>query len=137
MKIGMSGSRDGISELAIIALKNLDFFNKDTIKQVHHGDCIGADTIFHNIASELDIPIIIHPPSDNKLRSFCKSNNVRPEKSYLKRNQDIVTETDILIAFPSSNEEIIRSGTWSTIRYARKKDKIIYIIFPNGKIKQE
>ena len=38
----------------------------------------------------------------------------------------------MLIAFPSTQFEIQRSGTWQTIRYARKLKKKILIIYPNG-----
>lgn len=51
------------------------------------------------------------------------------EKPYLKRNIDIVDNTDILIGCPSG-EEIVRSGTWHTIRYAKKQNKKIMMIRP-------
>lgn len=38
----------------------------------------------------------------------------------------------MLIAFPPSKEEITRSGTWSTIRYARKCHKSLIIVYPDG-----
>ena len=134
MKIGMTGSRNGISNAAINTLTSLPFFNIDDVNQVHHGDCIGADTTFHNIVEKMNIEIVIHPPLDNKLRSYCKSINILKPKPYLQRNHNIVDASDILIAFPPSKEEVLRSGTWSTIRYARKNKKTIYIIFPDGSI---
>ncbi len=71
------------------------------------------------------------------MRNFSKGDETRKPKPYLKRNHDIVDESDILIGFPSSEEERLRSGTWATVRYARKTGKRIYIIFPDGKVKQE
>lgn len=130
MIIGMSGSRDGITKKAEDTLKK--FLNNTKIDEVHHGDCIGADKIFHDICHDKNLKIIIHPPNDNKLRAFCKSEYILLPKPYLERNKDIVDCIDILIAFPSSETEILRSGTWSTIRYARKKNKKILIIYPNG-----
>mmetsp|Transcript_30358 Transcript_30358/g.39138 ORF Transcript_30358/g.39138 Transcript_30358/m.39138 type:complete len:93 (+) Transcript_30358:152-430(+) len=38
----------------------------------------------------------------------------------------------MLIAFPPTSIEIQRSGTWATIRYARKKNKAVMIINPDG-----
>ena len=43
------------------------------------------------------------------------------EKSYLHRNIDIIKNSSLLIACPvDKNKEELRSGTWSTIRQARK-----------------
>jgi hypothetical protein len=64
------------------------------------------------------------------LRAFCKGDTVYPEKEYIERNHNIVDNTDMLIAFPSTKTEILKSGTWATIRYARKKGKKIIIIDP-------
>lgn len=50
------------------------------------------------------------------------------EKPYLQRNLDIIKNSSILIACPvNKNKEELRSGTWSTIRRA-KKEKIQVII---------
>jgi len=130
MKIGMTGNRNGISEKAIESFEN--FLKNTKIDEAHHGDCIGADKMFHDLCYNKKIKIIIHPPDCDKFRSFCKSEFILSPKSYLDRNKDIVNNTDILIAFPSSETEILRSGTWSTIRYARKNNKNILIIYPNG-----
>jgi predicted Rossmann fold nucleotide-binding protein DprA/Smf involved in DNA uptake len=37
-----------------------------------------------------------------------------------------------MIATPHSYVEIGRSGTWATVRYARKAGKPIYLILPDG-----
>ncbi len=132
----MTGNRAGISENAQQILINFINDNQIRINEVHHGDCIGADTDFHNICSSLKIKIVIHPPDNDSMRSFCKSDIILPQKKYLARNHDIIDETDMLIAFPATKEEILRSGTWSTIRYARKKNKKIFIIFPDGSTKE-
>jgi len=50
----------------------------------------------------------------------------------LVRNRDIVDATDMLIAAPATRKEVLRSGTWATIRYAKKMKKWIYIIYPSG-----
>ena len=43
------------------------------------------------------------------------------------RNKDIVNSCDILIACPENDKEVIRSGTWSTIRYAKKINKTVLL----------
>ena len=39
--------------------------------------------------------------------------------------------------FDDSQNEILRSGTWATIRYARKKSKKVMLIFPDGTMTKE
>jgi hypothetical protein len=134
MKLGMTGNRNGISECALSELKK--FVETNNISEAHHGDCVGADTDFHNLCESFSIPIIIHPPDNNFHRSFCKSKSIRTPKPYLVRNHDIVDECDVLIAFPETKTEVIRSGTWSTVRYATKNNKKVIIIFPDGEIKK-
>lgn len=40
---------------------------------------------------------------------------------YLKRDDALVEGADLLLAFPDSDKEVLRSGTWATIRRARKR----------------
>ena len=150
--IGMTGSRYGIDKRALNRFEQ--FLQKEfhLIEKCRHGDCQGADTIFHNKIIEFNssdkyenqAKIIIHPPNIPILRSYCgfkedkvtpiddpniKSLRVRP---FLDRNKHIVDKSDMLLAFPRMMEEELRSGTWSTIRYARKKNKALKIFYPDG-----
>lgn len=70
-----------------------------------------------------DARIVIHPPGDPKLRAFCEgAYRVMPPQPYLQRNHAIVDASEILFALPLEAErELQRSGTWATIRYARKR----------------
>ena len=102
-------------------------------KEFHHGDCIGADEQFHAVAKRIGFKIIIHPPENNSKRAFCfGADTVLEEKAYLIRNHAIVDETNVLIAVPKSAAEELRSGTWATVRYARKAKHRIYILMPEG-----
>lgn len=130
-KYGFTGARSGLNDIQkdkITKLLKEDIQNGKKI-EIHHGDCVGADTDFHNICKNLsmDIKIIIHPPSNNTMRSFCISENIHRQKSYLDRNKDIVNDSDILIACPFNDIEQLRSGTWATIRYAKKINKPILL----------
>lgn len=95
----------------------------------HHGDCIGADAQAHRIALKT-CTIAIHPPTDSKYRAFCKDYlHIFKPRPYLGRNRDIVNSCSLIIACPKG-EEKLRSGTWSTIRYAKKQKKELLIIKP-------
>jgi hypothetical protein len=128
MIFGFTGNRYGLSETQIKEILKI-FENEEGKIEVHHGDCVGADEQFHKLCEKnTKIKIVIHPPSDNKLRAFCKSDYITEPKDYLKRNDDILKSCEILIACPIDENEILRSGTWSTIRKARKSKKDIRIL---------
>jgi len=44
------------------------------------------------------------------------SEQIPAPKPYLTRNKDIVRDTEMLVAAPADETEVIRSGTWSTVR---------------------
>lgn len=105
-------------------------------KQGHHGDCIGADAQFHNICRNLGVYIVGHPGIDflgkSPKRAFCDVDECEPELPYLERNENIVEACKTLIAAPKEFVEVLRSGTWSTVRKARKKNRVLYIVLPDG-----
>lgn len=101
----------------------------------HHGDCVGADEYAHQGARKLGWEIIGHPPEDDKLRAFCDFDYSHDPLPYRDRNRAIVDHCSILVACPYQNEEVLRSGTWSTIRYAKKRQQEVYIIFPDGRLR--
>lgn len=106
--------------------------------ELHHGDCIGADDQFEGLAANV-MPTATthsHPPTESAYRARCQSNVIHEPLEYLERNRAIVDATDALVAAPKGPEEL-RSGTWSTVRYARKQAKPIAIVFPDGTVRVE
>ena len=137
--VGFTGTRRGMNEkqkkLLRSFLERLKWHCK--AREFHHGDCVGADEEAHEIARESSYYIVVHPPINPILRAFCEGNEVLDPKPYLVRNRDIVDSSDVLIACPYQEKEVLRSGTWATVRYARKRHKPIIIIFPSGRVKYE
>ena len=132
LNIGITGSRDFTNkEVVKNTLTKLVEENSDKDLVIHHGDCFGADEISHEVAKSLGIEVVVHPPTKSGLRAFCGSENILPPKDFLKRNHCIVDSCDILLGFPKTDKEVRRSGTWATIRYARKCDKEV-VITPNS-----
>lgn len=132
--IGFTGNRYGLTKEQQTQI--IGILNKYNNIIVLHGDCIGSDTDFHNLCIEYkklnpttNLQIHIYPPTDAKLRGFNLGDVIFETKPYLKRNKNIVTNSDILIGCPvDKNNEQTRSGTWSTIRLARKLNKQIYLL---------
>jgi hypothetical protein len=54
---------------------------------------------------------------------------------YLARNKVIVHHTEMMVAAPNGRVERLRSGTWSTVRFAKEKMKrIVWLFYPDGTI---
>lgn len=48
---------------------------------------------------------------------------------YMARNDRTIELADVLIAFPETPDEVLRSGTWATVRRAQRKG-IPFTIYP-------
>lgn len=135
MKLGFTGTQFGMTEIQKRNLYNL-MTNPDIcpwepplLNVFHHGDCVGSDAEAFEIAKELGWRTIAHPCDIENLRAFTASDLVMPVRRPLIRNKIIVESTDVLAAAPLSSEEILRSGTWATIRYARLENKrVVYLL---------
>lgn len=53
-------------------------------------------------------------------------------KGYMERNDELVARCTDLVAFPKTGTEQTRSGTWSTVRRARKAGRTIHFFPLNG-----
>jgi hypothetical protein len=71
------------------------------------------------------------------MRAWKNSHHIHRPKGFLTRDQDIVRDTDVLIAIPAEGVEQHRSGTWATVRFARKLGRDIWIVLPDGQIREE
>lgn len=122
MKIGFTGTQEGMSQRQQDQLADELIMRSGKKHEFHHGDCIGADYQAATIANPWALTYA-HPPINPKKRAYHKSDVILPAKDYHERNRDIVDTCDILIAAPRTDAEELRSGTWSTIRYAQKQGK--------------
>ena len=139
MIIGFTGTRKGLTPAQDITLHKLlnNYKDKKRHVRLHHGDCVGADETCYHICKMLFINVVAHPPTLDIHRAFTRFNDLDLKPlPYLERNKKIVDSSKLLIACPKGKEQQ-RSGTWSTVRYARKQGKNIIIIKPNGVIVKE
>jgi hypothetical protein len=132
--IGFTGTQQGMTENQKLAVEHILRVRKEKdIVEFHHGDCIGSDAEAAEIAYWLNYYIISHPPIENSKREFSKFSDEELEaEEYLDRNHKIVNVSELMIATPKELSEVLRSGTWATIRYAKKFNKPLIIVFPNG-----
>lgn len=139
LHVGFTGTQAGMTQAqktrVLHILNNLGPFYG------HHGDCIGSDADFHGIAFVAKcVGRVIHPPLDDKKRAFCEigaNDIVLAPLEYMARNREIVKACARMIATPEQAWEKTRSGTWSTIRSARRVGVPLAIVAPDGGILYE
>jgi hypothetical protein len=129
--VGFTGTRKGMTkaqeEKVIATLKSLQpgYFR--------FGMAVGADWEAYLLVRE-HVPgcaIIAHPCNiSNQQAKSITPDIMLPEDEPLKRNREIVLKSDVLIVCPAEKNEMLRSGTWSTYRFAQKQGKKIILCNP-------
>lgn len=138
--IGFTGTRHGTTKAQLECLSerlaNESCCGDDI--ELRHGCCIGADEELSEIAAE-SFPWMaqVGYPSNldgfNSVKAIQRCKRTFPAKPPLDRNHDVVDGAAILYACPQGMSEERRSGTWATVRYARKKGIEVCIIWPDGR----
>ena len=138
MKIGITGTREGMSEYQvrevydILNRINTNCRTHDVKPSFHHGDCLGVDVEAAAIAKSLGYTINGHPPSASNMRGFFQSDFNCEPAGYLQRDRAIVDTCDFLLVVPLQMEWQPKGGTWYTHDYAAKKNKPLVVIFPRA-----
>jgi hypothetical protein len=146
LRLGFTGTRDGMTAAQAKAFRAL--LDKLRPVEFHHGDCIGSDEDAHEIfhkwrrsespaVTGIDPVIHVHPPDNDSKRARVKlyeGDVLHEEQSYHVRNKAIVDAGTLLVATPNSPAEQLKSGTWWTIRAAKKAGTKFKIIRPDGSI---
>jgi hypothetical protein len=136
--IGFTGSRSGLSAEQRRTFGNfLKEMSKRAVRShdnllVVHGDCVGADADADGVCKSLSVPTATRPANMPNMRAFTNAGALAPPEDPLLRNKKIVDGCNMLVACPSSATEVLRSGTWATIRAGRKAKKQVFIITPDG-----
>ncbi len=132
--LGFTGTQEGVTpeqaQALVIAAKEA------SPREFHHGMCIGADHFMGQVLGHVGAIIHGHPPTNTSKMAKCLVDVMHAPKDYLARNRDIVLCSQALLAAPKG-EETQRSGTWSTVRFARKLGRPVIICWPNGSTTRE
>jgi len=134
--VGITATRHGLTDAQRLTLGTAlaDAWLKDEgsiAHRFHHGDCVGGDVEGAQIARRQGYRVVAHPPINPRLRAYWPSDEVLPERDYHARNRAIVDASWLVIGCPDGPERD-RSGTWSTIRYARQTSARVVVIMPDG-----
>lgn len=127
MSIGFTGSRSGLASKQALALIALLRGLREAHVIIAHGDCTGSDDHAARIAYALKYRMDVWPGPEGKHAGLWRllgdqpGVTVHPSMGYRERDWYIVENSDLLVACPSGEEAAQkRSGTWATVRDARK-----------------
>jgi hypothetical protein len=135
MKVSFTGTRKGMTEWQKQQLRKWLLDHKEEISLFAHGCCCGADVEAHAIVREVlgKGTYVAVFPSTAKTRMPVPSdaNSVAAPKAPYDRDRDIVKAgSDVLLAAPLDNpEKTLRSGTWATVRLAKKQGTEVVIFW--------
>ncbi len=140
MRMGFTGTSQGMSDAQKARVAQiLNWYQPD---EADHGLCIGADAEFHGIVRN-ELPsrckIFGHPPIIRRKMAIWledKCDFLFQPGDYHDRDRDIVDRTQMMVATVLM-PEYRRSGTWTTIRYARKENKHTLIVMRDGTVLEE
>lgn len=135
--MGFTGTQLGMTAEQEDALREV--LLQEQPDEVHHGDCVGSDAQLDRIAREFGAAVVIHPPSNPSKRAHCArpGDVVWEPLPYLDRDLDIVESSTVLVATPRDEREEVRSGTWYTVRVARRMGRRVVVIRPDGSLVRE
>lgn len=129
MKIGITGTREGMNELQFEAIKLFLKVNFVEGAEFHHGDCKGVDVEAACLAKEIGYKIICYPPKLTETQGYFGGDVIHTPAGYLERDRAIVDAVDWLLVVPLQNEWQPKGGTWYTHDYARKKGRPLTIFW--------
>jgi hypothetical protein len=129
---GFTGSKNGMAQKQKFAIIRLLIELRPTT--LHHGDCVGADEQIDGVCATMGIVRVAHPGDIVEMRANCQCELAHEPMPCLQRNKLIVATVDYLLAAPSASHEVLRSGTWATVRYARAAGIPIWVASRAGEI---
>lgn len=133
--LGFTGSREGPTEEQKATWEKMTIWLSGI--GMHNGCAVGSDRyVLENLPAVSSCSLWpANLDGSTWAKDFAKrhlATEILPILSPLDRNKYIVSHSHGLIAFPSTDTEVLRSGTWATIRYARKTKKPVLYVLPSG-----
>lgn len=135
--LGFTGTRQGMTRQQKVVVTT--FLSRERFQIMLNGACEGADRDAYHLAMAFTNMRFEFLPGDPQQYAWAQGvavdhrvNSVRRPEPYLERNREIVRGCSHLLAIPAGDREVARSGTWATIRAARRLGKPVTIVYPDG-----
>ena len=137
MVIGFTGTRGSMTIAQRDTLKSRikQLALRHPVIRCVHGGAVGADRQFDRLCKEFGFARECYPSNEEQrqwaLQHCTVIHAVSPP---LTRNRIIVEVSGQMFATPLTFIEERRSGTWATIRYAKKTENTLTVIWPDGSV---
>jgi len=136
--VGFTGTQHGMTPAQSVAVASFlttwrdDF--RDAQQELHflYGMCVGADDQAAMIAGNLGFTLHGYPGDNPSKYGHVVPHFRHAPMENLRRNAVIVSQCSALLATPRETAMIRRSGTWATVRAARKAAVPVWLIWPDG-----
>lgn len=136
--VGFTGTQHGMTPIQKDRLWSILLYMAPRFFRL--GDCIGADKEAYDIVLRMAWAyrswrrpeLLGHIPVESNKRARCKYDVEFTPMPYRERDQQIAENCEIMIAAPRTLEEELRSGTWATARDARRANRSVLILWPDG-----
>lgn len=141
--VAFTGTRAGMTTAQQVSVgRMLDMLGEKHGKRVRgvHGDCVGADAAFDALCAQRGFDRWTFPSNIERYRAHCEKRGAIERglpADPLRRNVKIVAAARLLIVASKSDAEELRSGTWATVRWARKFYRMkgqgkVVVVWPSG-----
>ena len=134
MNLAVTGTREGWTDAQRETFERI--LRTVKIGTFRHGSCKGVDVQAAEWVRffQPSARIVYHPgPDGNDCRvDSGVDDEVLPGSTHFARNRCMVEQSDGLIAFPLTVQPLDFGGTWYTICHAVKRDKPLWIVWPDG-----
>ena len=132
--LGYTGTQLGMNRMQLAAVEawcaELALQHDEIV--AHHGMCVGGDEQFHHIARRLGFQIVGWPCDLTDKQAQLTVDQRMPVTRPLIRNRRMVVHLTELLAAPAQRSEVLRSGTWATVRAAYRAAVPVTIVYPDG-----
>ena len=130
--VAVTGTRGGCTQEQKNSLKSL--LHRVAPSTLVHGDCLGVDQEAGVLAIEEGIRVHLYPSTLSEFRAHSDGVVIEDPSPPLYRNKRMVDSVQLVLAVPSTYKNVTRSGTWYTVRYARKQGVPVILLYPNGEV---
>ena len=146
LHLGVTGSSEPLPRVQELGLLQVlgdlrharnPFWSTRPFEWMENGDCINADHYMARVwRASFKGKVYGHPPDNPIRRAFFDFDDRDDPLPYGKRDQVIVDRSLLLVGAPR-RPEYTRSGTWMTVRMARRKGIPIILVWPDGTVTGE
>ena len=138
--IGFTGTRGGLRTVQSDNLLRELVALREKADVMDNGCCEGSDRIAWSMWRDLGGRFRLRPGDRDQwdwAQQACRrEDELFAPVGYMERNE-LIARNPVVVATPAEDAEMQRSGTWATIRRARRAESYLILISPNGIVYRE